>query len=386
MRLDAYRKRLTADLDRWIAAGLVAQERRAEILASVSAEADRDRARIALAVAGAILLGLAVIAFIAANWDGLSRLWRFAVLLTAFGAALTGAVLATARQKPRMADALVLLATMIYAASIGLLGQIFNISGSAAPALMSAAIGALALAAAGASRGAACAALILGALWQWSALWQGQGDWSGETISTWRLADLGYPILVALAGGLSRQWDSAVVRHLAIWGAGFAGGVILFKVFGEHADGVKLWALVQTAVWLSLAAYGRLRLTRSAAGGSTLYGYGVWWGLAAFTLLGLALSVDAEWGGVPVGVPGAVTHRLFLMGGAIGAVALGSRERQGWVTAAGVAAFIAGAAMLLFDLGLSLQAASGVFLLASLAAILGAIWLGRRRRAAGARP
>jgi hypothetical protein len=108
--------------------------------------------------------------------------------------------------------------------------------------------------------------------------------------------------------------------------------------------------------------------------------------LAAFTLLGLALSVDAEWGGVPVGVPGAVTHRLFLMGGAIGAVALGSRERQGWVTAAGVAAFIAGAAMLLFDLGLSLQAASGVFLLASLAAILGAIWLGRRRRAAGARP
>lgn len=384
MRLETYRKRLESDLDRWIAAGMVAPERRADILASVATEGDKDRARTALGVAGVILLGLAIIAFVAANWDGLSRFWRFAVLLSAFAAAIAGAVVALTRARPRIADALVLLAALIYAASIGLIGQIFNIAGSAAPALMTAAFGAMALAWAGSSRASAASALIFGALWQWSAMWEGQSSWMGGSISDWRFADLGYPILIIIAAGLSRLWNSPVVRHLAIWAGGFAGGIVLFKAFGDHGDGIKMWALVQTIFWLGLAAYGRTRFTKGRAGGATLYGYGAWWGLGAFTLLGLALSGDAEWSGVDIGVAGAILHRLLLMAGALGAIALGNRDRQGWLTAAGVAAFIAATAMLLFDLGLSLEAAAGVFLFASVAAIFGAVWMGRQRRQTGA--
>jgi uncharacterized membrane protein len=70
-----YKSRLSEDLDRWIEQGLVAPESRQPILASV-AEARRLDAGIALAVMGAVLAGLAAIAFVAANWDAIPRLAR----------------------------------------------------------------------------------------------------------------------------------------------------------------------------------------------------------------------------------------------------------------------------------------------------------------------
>ena len=85
----AYKDRVKEDLDRWIASGLVAPDKREAILATLP-EARRLDAATALAWVGGVLLGIAVIAFVAANWDGMPKLARFAVLLVSFLALATG--------------------------------------------------------------------------------------------------------------------------------------------------------------------------------------------------------------------------------------------------------------------------------------------------------
>ena len=63
----SYKARLTDDLDEWIEAGLVSPGSRQAILDRVS-DGRRIDASAALAVVGALLLGAAAIAFVAANW------------------------------------------------------------------------------------------------------------------------------------------------------------------------------------------------------------------------------------------------------------------------------------------------------------------------------
>ena len=81
----SYKQRVTADLDEWIAAGLVAADHRDAILGSIPESRRLDGAA-ALAWIGAVLAGVAVIAFVAANWDGLPQLARFVLVLTVFPA------------------------------------------------------------------------------------------------------------------------------------------------------------------------------------------------------------------------------------------------------------------------------------------------------------
>ena len=78
MNDDAYRKRLTADLEKWIAGGLVSAEQRGPILQTLPPANERPAASI-LAWAGSVLAGLAVIAFMAANWDFIPRVFRLLV-------------------------------------------------------------------------------------------------------------------------------------------------------------------------------------------------------------------------------------------------------------------------------------------------------------------
>src|SRR5262245_54940999 len=79
----AYKDKLKEDLDRWIGAGLVDAGKRDAILATIP-DARRLDAATALAWLGGALLGIAVISFVAANWDVTPKLVRFAMLLAAF--------------------------------------------------------------------------------------------------------------------------------------------------------------------------------------------------------------------------------------------------------------------------------------------------------------
>src|SRR5262245_11392072 len=124
----SYKNRLKEDLDRWIAGGLVAAEKRGEILATIP-DARRLDAATTLAYVGSVLLGIAVITFISANWDATPKIARFAILLIAFlGMAGLGAW-ASHKERPILSNIALMLASLVFAASIGLTGQIFDIAG-----------------------------------------------------------------------------------------------------------------------------------------------------------------------------------------------------------------------------------------------------------------
>jgi uncharacterized membrane protein len=100
----AYKDRVGADLDRWIEQGLVAKDKRAAILATLP-ETRRLDAATALAWIGGALLGIAIIAFVAANWDGIARLARFASQQNTFTGKLTEAMFDAVLRRAKAAAA-----------------------------------------------------------------------------------------------------------------------------------------------------------------------------------------------------------------------------------------------------------------------------------------
>ena len=345
-----YRDRLEADLEGWIAAGLVDPAHRDAILAGVG-EPRRLDAATALAFVGLALLGLAVVAFVASNWDGLPRAPRFALILAAFAAAVGGAAWAAAGEREAARNGLLTLAAFIFAAAVGLTGQVFDIAGDPRASLYGAGLGAGVLALAGRSTGAAATALVL----------IGAGDLSDEvgTGWTWLLP------ASAAALGLAWRWGSAVLAQAASIALLVAAGRLALA--SEAAEQV---ALAISLAFLLLAAGARWAAQREeGVVAATAYGWAVWGALGFF-----AASGSSE-------VMGGAPHRLALLALSSAAVALGRHDRHGMITAGGVLGFLGAVSAMLFDLGLGLMSAAGLFLACSVLE-LGAGWALRGRRAA----
>src|SRR5690606_34129395 len=216
-----YKARLAEDLDRWIAQGLTPAASREAILASV-AEPRRLDAATALGVVGALLAGVAVIAFVADNWDGIPRVIRFVLVLAAFMAAAAGAGWGALRERPILSNALMTVAALIFAGAIGLVGQIFNLPGRPDAALRIAGVAATLLALAGRSSGAAVAALVL------IGLGDVVGRTSGDDWVRWPWLALMGPAAVVLAF----VWRSAPVAHAA--GLAILAAALLLLSLADH--------------------------------------------------------------------------------------------------------------------------------------------------------
>jgi uncharacterized membrane protein len=345
----AYRKRLERDLDRWIEAGHVPADKRAILLAMVK-EAPRLDAATALAWVGAVLLGLALVAFIAANWDGMPRILRFVLVLALFALAIGGAAWSAHRQRPMLSNALATISTLVFAAAVGLIGQIFDIAGKPAHALIGSGLGALLIAAAGRSSGAGVAALIL----------IGLGDGMGGGPSLWWLFAASIPAALA-----AWSWRAAPLAHASSLALAISIGWL-----AGRADAHQAWFLLATAIAAGLAYLARSQ-TRDEATGvfATFYGWAVWAGLAYF----VAAGIDA---------PGAhnIPHRLVWLAAAGGAIALGRHDRHAMITAAGVIALIGAAMTLLADLGLDLLSAALIFFVCALIAMVAGLVLRRANK------
>ena len=339
--MPSYKSRLSEDLDRWIAAGWVPAPSRERILASV-AEPRRLDAATALGFLGALLLGVAVIAFVAANWDVLNRLTRFGVILAAFGLSAGGAAWAASRGRLIVCNALLLVAALVFAAAIGLTGQIFDLAGDPQAALRGAGLAALLLALAGHSSGAALAAVVLTGL--------GDGPWEGDPGWVW-LAGVSAVVL-----SLAWRWRSVPTAHAAGLGL-FAAGVLLAA--REHHEA---WFLAASAI-AAAAAFGLRRYAPEQRFGGVLFGW------AAIAALIYFAAAGVEVGGGERGLQ--ILHRIVLLLLAGGALALGRHDRHGALTAAAVLALLWGISALLFDLGFGLMTAAGVFLLCALLALVG---------------
>lgn len=129
-----YRDRVRADIRRWAALGLIDAEQEQRLDADVAGRSGLIRVQVALAVAAALLLGTAAIAFVAANWDGMSPFARLLLLLAAdalaVGLACTAALRARAAQDGHLgwlAEVLTLLSLAVATGSIALMGQTFHL-------------------------------------------------------------------------------------------------------------------------------------------------------------------------------------------------------------------------------------------------------------------
>lgn len=357
----AYRERVQADLDRWIAAGFVPAENRDAILATLPASRRLD-AGTALAWVGGVLFAVAVVAFVAANWDAIPRLGRFGLILSAFlGFAGAGAY-ASHRGRETMADIALSIAALIFAAAIGLTGQIFDIAGDPRAAAYGAGAAALALSLAGRSSGAMIAAIAFVAM----------GDFTDRRFLDVDL-DEGAPwlLLVAPLGAyLAVRWSSAALAHAA--GVALIACGVWFAVRVE-ADGPVL--LLLALLLCCGAAIARRLRQREGAFGAVFYGWFV-----AGTLIFLAFAGYLDWFDAPPGFALGIAHRMLWLLASVSAIALGRFDRHALVTASGVLSLIAAIFALLGDLQLDLLASALVFLFcAMMAAFAG--WLMRERKA-----
>ena len=131
-----YRKRLADDLPRWRDAGWVTAEGSDAILASLAGQRSTIGLAAIVGVLGALLLGLGVIAFVGANWDYMPRIVRFGMLVATMGAAYGAAAMLAARDMRMFAEAALLVAGLVFAAAIALVGQTYHLAGEFSDAVL----------------------------------------------------------------------------------------------------------------------------------------------------------------------------------------------------------------------------------------------------------
>jgi uncharacterized membrane protein len=344
-----YRRRLERDLEGWIGRGLVPAESRAAILDSVS-EARRLDAATVLAVIGALLAGVAVIAFAAANWAAIPRLVRFVLILSAFLGAAGGAAYLNGKGRETASQAVLSLAALIFAGAIGLTGQIFDIAGDPQAALRGAGLGAILLALAGSSPWTAALGLVLLTV----------GDFAH---SAGDHAVFGWLVFAApLSAAVALLWRSQALAHAS--GLAMILGVLTLDR-GVRLEPELVFGLAAVVLAVTAAAARVLR-DRFEAPASVLYGWFVWGSLLWFGAAGFGDDLRGA------------LHSIVWLTLSVAVVVLGRHDRAALVTAAGVVSLLAAGAVLLFNLGVGLLTAAAVFGGLALAALAVALLLKRR--------
>lgn len=80
-----------------------------------------------VAVAGAIMVGLGILSFIASNWESFGNSGRVAIIFTGIAVSYLGAWFSYSRKLMVMYEACLLLANLIYGAGIFLINQMYNV-------------------------------------------------------------------------------------------------------------------------------------------------------------------------------------------------------------------------------------------------------------------
>lgn len=151
---DKFRHQLRQEAAKWQTEGLI-DESQYELLSqryhfNTLDTSARNRFIIIIFGLGSLLLGLAVITFVAANWQDWSREWRVFLLVSVFvGVNTAGFYLwrsPTEQWQNRLGQGLLLLGALILGANMALMAQMFHQSGSPAGLYIVWGIGVLAMA------------------------------------------------------------------------------------------------------------------------------------------------------------------------------------------------------------------------------------------------
>jgi uncharacterized membrane protein len=132
---ERFLERLPGELTRWQSDGIITAEQGQAIrdrysASEIAPRSQRVQGRLVtgLSVIGAVLVGLGIILFFAANWDGIDRTPKLAIILGVIivGHGL-GYYLRYHRGYDRVGSAMVLMACIIYGAGVHLVGQVYNV-------------------------------------------------------------------------------------------------------------------------------------------------------------------------------------------------------------------------------------------------------------------
>jgi uncharacterized membrane protein len=322
MRDSGYRKRLAADLPRWRDAGWVTPEGAGAILAALPVGRPALGVAAIVAIFGGLLVGLSVIAFVSANWQEIPPLGRLGLLAAALALAY-GAAGALDRRKLRVfAEAALLVAGLVFAASIAVVGQSYHLSGEFADAVALWLIGIFAAAALTGSPTMTALGLVGGAVWTYLATFDlgSAPHWAGLA-----------PVFVGAGIGTviaSRNDQLLSVLAFIAW---------LVMAIGSAADHYD-WSVIGTillgaSVALLLFAAGAVLTTIANARVAALGRQMLWPGLVMLLIaLGIAQEAGSAFAGK--GAPTVLAVVLFVAAAALAALAAARK---------GLAAYDAGA-------------------------------------------
>ena len=272
---------LNRESEAWVAEGLVSAEQAAAIRRRYEGgEKQRGRATEALAVIGGVAIGVGVIGFVAANWDGLSHPLRLLLLSLAIAGSYGAGFQLRDRTDaaPRVGEALYLVGVLAFGASLFLVGQMYNVQAHDPLALLLWAGGAVATALIVRSRAIAAVAVAIFTAWVGFEFGLALDD-TGEEFAA-------FPVVAVLYGGalygiataaqarIREEWlarsgftEAARGLGLPIAAAGlfvftFSEAAVELGAAGDELDGMLLGAfallsLVALAGAAGLAVSGR---------------------------------------------------------------------------------------------------------------------------------
>lgn len=356
-----YRDRIGREIDRWIGAGLIEPEKRAPMLDMIP-DTRRLDAATALAWVGGALLGVAIVAFFAANWDAMTPILRFGVIVAGFLALAAGGAWAAHKERPVLTNILMMLAAIAYASAVGLTAQIFDLPSDTRTASYGAGLAAFGLAMAGRSTGAALVALILIA----------NGDFAEHHWFSGGDDDMPWMLFAAPLGVyLALRWGSAPLAHVSALAIIYCVTWFAARTSADASEfllmAIVLGVMAGAARWLR-------QQDRQFAG--VFYGW-----FACGALVFFAIAGYLPWFGPEGSANAGIAHRIVWLAASGGLIALGRLDRHAMVTTLGVLGLIGAVVSLLTDLGLNLLASAGVFLVCAMAALVAGLALRGRTKA-----
>lgn len=354
-----YEKRLATDLPRWREAGWVTAHGEAAILKDAAARSGGGigLAQV-LATLAAVLLGFAIMSFVASNWAEMPNGLRIAVLFSAVALSYGTAAVLFAKGLDMFGHAAVLAGVAAFGASIMLIGQMYHLGGYPPHAVAMWAAGALVAGVLARSNAALALAMILVVLWGgWEFAISNKVYW--EALIGWAA--------VTAAFYAQRWWPGVHLSGLALTAFVIHAALINANLlFGSGAGFVEGgWTLVQVGLAVAvLGVFGERAVPVLHKIGPVLLGYG---SIVAFSgLFAMQFMNNVPGYGAAPYMSGLVPIAVFTLVLAIAAVGWGLQTHNQGIVWIGYVAFSIEILGLYFKTIGSLLSTSAFFLSAAL--------------------
>lgn len=329
-----YEKRLAKDLPRLREAGWVTTHGEAAILrdAAVNAKGGVGLAQV-LATLAAVLLGFAIMTFVASNWQEMPNSLRLAVLFSAVAASYGGAAALFARSHDGFGHAAVLAGVAAFGASIMLIGQMYHLGGYPPHAVAMWAAGALLAGFLARSNAALALAMVLVVLWGgWEFAITNQVYW--EALIGWAA--------VSAAFYAQRWWPGVHLSGVALTAFVIHAALSTTGAYRDSLLGMDFvtggWTMVQIGLAVAvLGVFGERAVEALHRIGPALLGYGAV--VAFFGLFSLQFFNNVPGYGAQPYMSGLVPIAVFTLALAIGAVVWGLRTSNSSIVWIGYVAF-----------------------------------------------